>query len=268
MSAACLLLAVLLFRSCLWAQGSGNPPTFPPDGVVNSANGSSASLTPNTLATLYGSDLALATAAASLNDVASASLPTSLAGVRVIVGGFFATLLYVSPAQINFLVPVNLIPGQTDISVVRGITRTPTAQITLLDAAPALFTANAAIVAQHADGNAVSPDSPAHPGEVIVVYGTGLGRTDPAQVEGYVPRLPAPITLLDQLQVLLDGQPVPPESIWYAGIAPGFPGLYQINVQLPVDIGPAPELRVALGDQMSQSSLRLPVAIDGSQPNP
>jgi uncharacterized protein (TIGR03437 family) len=259
-SAACLLLAVLLFRSCLWAQGSGNPlPAFPPDGVVNSANGSPDSLTPNALATLYGSNLALDTAAVSLNDIPSALLPTMLAGVRVIVGGFFASLLYVSPTQVNFLMPVSLVPGQTDISVLRGITRTPTVQITLLDAAPALFVANSAIVAQHADGNPISPDSPAHPGEVIVVYGTGLGRTDPSQVEGYVPRLPAPIALLDQLQVLLDGQAVPPESIWYAGIAPGFPGLYQINVQLPTEIGPTPELRVALGDQMSQSSLRLPV---------
>ena len=260
MSAACLLLAVLLFRSCLWAQGSGNPPpAFPPDGVVNSANGSPGSLTPNTLATLYGSNLSLATAAA-LGDVSSATLPTMLAGVRVIVGGFFASLLYVSPGQVNFLVPVSLIPGQTDISVVRGITRTPTAQITLLDAAPALFVADSKIVAQHADGNPISPDTPAHPGEVIVVYGTGLGRTDPSQVEGSVPRIAAPIALLDQLQVLLDGNAVPSENIWYAGIAPGFPGLYQVNLLLPAETGPAPELRIALGDQMSQASLRLPVA--------
>lgn len=260
MSAAFLLLAVLLFRSCSWAQGSGNSPVFPPDGVVNSANGSPDSLTPNTLVSLYGTNLSLATAAVSLNDAASASLPTTLAGVRVIVGGFFASLLYVSPTQVNFLMPVNLQPGQTNISLVRGITRTPTVQITLLDAAPALFTANSAIVAQHADGNPISPDSPAHPGEVIVVYGTGLGRTDPSQVDGYVPRLPAPIALLDQLQVLLDGQAIPSDSIWYAGIAPGFPGLYQVNLQLPDKVSPAPELRVALGDQMSQSSLRLPVA--------
>jgi uncharacterized protein (TIGR03437 family) len=53
---------------------------------------------------------------------------------------------------------------------------------------------------------------------------------------------------------------VPSQNIWYAGITPGSPGLYQINLLLPDQIGPAPELRISMGDQMSQSLLRLPVS--------
>jgi uncharacterized protein (TIGR03437 family) len=259
-SAAFLLLAVLLFRSCSWAQGSGGPPAFLPDSVVNSANGSPGSLTPNVLASLYGSNLALSTASATIQDGGAGSLPTVLAGVRVKVGGIFASLLYVSASQVNFIVPTSLLPGQTNILLTRGITDTPTTQITLLDAAPALFAADSRIAAEHADGTLISTEAPAHPSEVIVIFGTGLGRTDPTQIEGSVPRSAAPITLLSQLQVLLDGQAVPSASIWYAGITPGFPGLYQINLLLPGQLGPAPELRVALGDQMSQGSLRLPVS--------
>jgi uncharacterized protein (TIGR03437 family) len=263
-SAACLLLAVLLFRSCLWAQGSGNPPSFPSDSVVNTANSSSASLTPNVLASISGSNLALSTAAVSLQDVGAGALPTTLAGVRVTVGGIFASLLYVSPTLVNFIIPSSLLPGQTDIALTRGIFRTPTSQIMLLDAAPALFVANSTIVAQHADATPISTDTPAHPGEVIVIYGTGLGRTDPTQIDGSIPRSAAPIALFDQLQVLLDGQAVPAGSIWYAGITPGSPGLYQVNLLLPTQISANPELRIVLGDQMSQSSLRLPVAaVDG-----
>ena len=260
MSAALLLLAVFLFRSGLWAQGNGNPPTFPPDSVVNSANGSPASLTPNVLATLYGSNLAFSTESA---DSGSQALPTLLAGVRVIVGGIFASLLYVSPTQVNFIVPASLVPGQTGIYLHRDFLTTATVPITLLDAAPALFEDDSGIAAEHADGSLISADAPAHPGEVIVVYGTGLGRTDPTQIDGRLAQSAARIILIDQLRVLLDGQAVPAENILYAGITPGFAGLYQINLRLPDEVGAAPELRIALGDQMSQGALRLHVAPAG-----
>ena len=179
------------------------------------------------------------------------------------VGGIFAPLLYVSPTQVNFIVPASLVPGQTNIYLLRDFIITPTSQITLLDAAPALFVDNSTIAAQHADGSLISSKAPAYPGEVIVVYGTGLGRTDPTQVDGSVARSAAPIILLDQLQVLLDGQAVPVENILYAGITPGFAGLYQINLRLPDHIGATPELRIALGDQMSQGALRLQVDTAG-----
>jgi uncharacterized protein (TIGR03437 family) len=179
------------------------------------------------------------------------------------VGGIFASLLYVSPTQVNFIMPSSLLAGQTNIVLVRDFIATPTAQITLLDAAPALFQADSTIAAEHADGSLISADSPAHPGEVIVVYGTGLGRTDPTQIDGSIPRSAAPITLLKQLQVLLDGQPIPAENIFYAGITPGSAGLYQVNLRLPAEIGATPELRIALGGQMSQGSLRLQVATGG-----
>jgi uncharacterized protein (TIGR03437 family) len=66
---------------------------------------------------------------------------------------------------------------------------------------------------------------------------------------------------MDRLRVLLDGQPLPPRSIEYAGITPGYPGLYQINLRLPEAIAKnEPELRAILGDQASQSAVSLQVA--------
>jgi uncharacterized protein (TIGR03437 family) len=63
------------------------------------------------------------------------------------------------------------------------------------------------------------------------------------------------------LRVLLDGQPVPSENILYAGITPGYAGLYQVNLRLPeMMTKDNPELVVALGDQTSQSALILHVA--------
>jgi uncharacterized protein (TIGR03437 family) len=263
-AASLLLLAALLFRPGLWAQGSGIPaPSFSSTSIVSSANGSPSSLTPNGLASIYGSNLAFRTQAISLDSVGAGTLPTTLGGVRVIVGGLFASLLYVSPTQINFLMPGILLPGQTTISVVRESTFTPPAPVTLLNVAPAVFVVNSLIAAEHADGSVVTADSPAHPGEVIVVFCTGLGGTNPQQIDGLVPAAAAPILLMGQLQVLLDGQPAPPQNILYAGITPGFPGLYQINVQLPADLTGSPALQVQLDGQLSQDSLQLPLAPAG-----
>src|SRR5207247_903944 len=148
------------------------------------------------------------------------------------------------------------------LSLVREGVSGPKTRINLLDAAPALFVVDSGrIAATHADGSLISPDAPARPGEIIVIYGTGLGVTVPRQVDGIIPRSAARIVLLDRLRIVLDAQTLPTENILYAGITPGYPGLYQINLRLPdATSNQAPELRVALDDQMSQSALQLPIA--------
>ncbi len=240
-------------------------PSFSSTSIVSSASGDPESLTPNGLATIYGTSLSYSTTAVSLEKLAVGSLPTTLGGVRVVVGGLFAGLLYVSPTQINFLMPTILRAGSTMVSVAREGAYSQQTPIQLLQVAPAVFEVNSMIAAEHADGSVVTPDAPAHPGEVVVVYCTGLGDTNPRQIDGAIPAQAARILLMNQLQILLDGQPVPPENILYAGITPGYPGLYQINVTLPADLAQSPELRVALQDQVSQSSLQLPLALPSPQ---
>lgn len=262
MTAALLLLATLLLRTGLWAQASGNTaPSFSSTSIVSSASDDPASLTPNGLTTIYGTSLSYSTTAVSLEKLSVGSLPTTLGGVRVVVGGLFAGLLYVSPTQINFLMPSILRPGSTMVSVAREGTYSQQTPIQLLGVAPAVFVVNSIIAAEHADGSVVTADTPAHPGEVVVVYCTGLGDTNPRQIDGAIPAQAARILMMAQLQVLLDSQPVPAQNILYAGITPGYPGLYQINVTLPGDLAQSPELRVAIQDQVSQSSLQLPLAL-------
>jgi uncharacterized protein (TIGR03437 family) len=66
------------------------------------------------------------------------------------------------------------------------------------------------------------------------------------------------ITSLSTLNVLLNGVPADPASIQYAGVTPGCAGLYQINLQLPAPLPSNPEVRVAIGSQISPPSLNLP----------
>jgi uncharacterized protein (TIGR03437 family) len=259
---AFLLLAAFLLLPCLWAQGTGIPaPSFPTGSIVNSASGSSTSVAPNTLVNLSGTNLSFDSAAAPLPPNGGGTLPTQLAGVSVVVGFILAPVISVSPTQVTFLIPNTLVAGQTNVVLVRNNLQTPPSQITLLPAAPGLFMVDTLLLAQHSNGSLITPVSPAQPGESIVVYSTGLGPTNPRQLDGVIPKVPAPIVLLSQLQILLDGQPLDSSAIQYAGITPGTAGVYQINFTLPAGITDSPALQISIGGQMSQSGVQIPVAV-------
>jgi uncharacterized protein (TIGR03437 family) len=262
-TAAHLLLAAFLFRSCLWAAEERVPPSFTTDSIVSSANGSPSSLTPNGLATITGSRLAEVTQ--SIPEVLPYILPTTLGGVRIRIGGIFAYLLYVSPGRINFLIPNDLVPGNFVLTLMNQSLFSQ-ARIKLLDVAPALFCTEGWVAATHADGSLISASAPARSGEIVVIYGAGLGRVEPSQptqFEGGIQRFAAQILLLSRLQVFIDGQSIPLENILYAGVSPGSVGLYQINLRLPDKMTKEdPELRIALDDQFSQSALTLHLAAD------
>lgn len=261
MTAARALLSGLISLSCLWAEDARQrAPSFSADSIVNSANNRADSLTPNTIATIYGSELAFSTRAVSAEDTRNGSLPSTLAGVRVLVGPLFASLIYVSPVQINFVVPCNLLPGQTSLRVHREGTLSAPATINLLETSPAVFLVDpVTIAATHVDGSLITPASPARAGEFVILYGTGFGPTNPQQIYERVPSSAASILRLSELRVFLDDSPLSSDRIAYAGITPGFPGLYQINLRLPDDLRKPPGLRIVLGDRTSQIALQLAV---------
>jgi uncharacterized protein (TIGR03437 family) len=187
-------------------------------------------------------------------------MPLQLAAVRVYVGEVSAPIYYVSPTQINFLIPTELRPGEMDFFTTHDGLAGPHVKITLHDGAPGLYPwAAGTIASTHADGSVITKDHPAHPGEIVVVYGTGLGKTDPEQQTGLISMVAAQIQLLKELGVLVAGRALDPQSIQYAGVTPGIPGLYQVNLVLPKQLAPDPEIRISIGAQISPSGMRLPV---------
>ena len=64
----------------------------------------------------------------------------------------------------------------------------------------------------------------------MVIYLTGLGRTTPNPAVGEIPNYAAPMLALASLKVTVNGAPVDPVLIKYAGLTPGSAGLYQINL--------------------------------------
>jgi uncharacterized protein (TIGR03437 family) len=112
-------------------------------------------------------------------------------------------------------------------------------------------------VALHEDGSAVTTDSPARHGELLTVYGTGLGPTDPVRPVGFsVPQTP-PYALLDAASVLAGGAVIPAEN---AFAAPGSVAVDAVQFRLGDGAPSATNapLRVTINGQPSNTVL-LPV---------
>lgn len=264
MPAVLLLLAMLLFGSVLRADTSAHREAISYSGasIVNAADNQPGPLAPNAIATIYGSGLAYVTKAITPQDIRGGMLPTVLpgTGVRVLVGNIPANIYFVSPTQINFLVPSSLLPGTVNVQVVIDSLAGPAVAVQIVATTPAFFQLDQQnAIATRADGSVITPDNPARAGEYVVLYATGLGQTNPAMAVGEVPVKAAQIKQVSDLTVSLGGVAIDPRQIVYAGVSPGFGGLYQINLKLPDDANENPEIRVGMLDQSSPAGLRLPI---------
>ena len=113
---------------------------------------------------------------------------------------------------------------------------------------PGLFGSTAPyIVAQHADNSYVTPASPAKPGEVIILWGTGFGPATPAVPSGQVFLGASP--LANTPTVTIDGQPA---VVDFAGVVGA--GLVQINVHVPASLNNGDAAVVATVQSVSTQS--------------
>jgi uncharacterized protein (TIGR03437 family) len=169
-------------------------------------------------------------------------------------------MLFVSDGQVNFLMSSVESAGPVKVRVVtEGITG-PEISVTLVDAAPALFSmANGTVIATDAKGKLLTADAPAHAKDIVVIYATGLGRTSPNPAIGEIPNYAASMLASASLKVTLDGTAVDPGLIKYAGLTPGSAGLYQINLEIPEGTGNDPEIRITAGNVAAPAGLKLPL---------
>jgi uncharacterized protein (TIGR03437 family) len=232
-------------------------------GVVSAAS-FDAVVSPNSWITIRGTDLAPAARVWSAADIADGKLPVVLDGVTVSVNGKPAYVQYISPAQINALSPEDNSTGPIEVKVSVNGQSSDAAIVRMQNVAPALFTFNGtAVAAAHADGTLVgkpglldnAATSPAMPGEIIVLFGSGLGATTPVIPAGQLTDRVA--ALADPLKITIGG--VPAEAV-FAGLVPPFAGLYQINVRIPdaATEGDQPVI-VETGGAASASTARLAI---------
>jgi uncharacterized protein (TIGR03437 family) len=198
------------------------------DFLVVNAAGYGNAIAPDSLATIFGSNVASATASATLD--ANGRLPTELAATRVEFNGVAAPLYYVSPGQINLVVPGGLTPGTASVvirSAVSGSTKNGVALVII--PAPGVFTSDGSGAGPGAILNAVTyapapfvvqtAENEADTRTRIAVYCTGVRHANlvTAQVQDTVGN-----------RILL--------RVEFAGAAPGFFGLDQVNLLLPPEL--------------------------------
>jgi uncharacterized protein (TIGR03437 family) len=219
-------------------------------GVVSASDfGGFSSVAPGSWVEIYGSNLAPDTRGWADADFTGGNAPTALDGVSVAIGGQAAFVDYISATQVNAQLPSNIATGGTlPLTVTKTNVTSAPVNITVHATEPGLLApasfkigANQYVWAQLPDGNYVLPagaiagvnSRPARPGETLVIYGIGFGSVVPdapaAQIATGTSQISAP------LQILF-GQ-TPAQEVPYAGLAPGWVGLYQLNVVVP----PAPD---------------------------
>jgi uncharacterized protein (TIGR03437 family) len=207
-----------------------------PTGVVNTASSApyTAGVSPGDFITLYnGVNLANSTVFAP-----PGAFPTSLGGVTVTIDSIFqATLYYVSPTQISFLVPfeASIFPIASIEVNNNGSTSTPVTTYVNLTT-PGVFTydtgiGDAALIDYPFGGGTpyfINENNPAQPGDTVVAFLTGLGAPLPANPDG---ALGVKDFLAQAISVDVNG--VAAAAPAYAGLAPELAGLYQINFTVP-----------------------------------
>jgi len=225
-------------------------------GVVNGAS-LVPPISPGSIFSIFGSNMSSGT-----SDTFSAPLPTSANGTVVTVDGIPAPLLYVSPTLINAQVPVDRGSGSALVAVsYNGTSASATA--TIAAASPGLYY-NASngvnlAVGQHSDGTLVTSANPAHSGEIVAFYGTGIGPINPSPASGvaagYYPNLSVSGS---NYAVTVNGANAP---VNYLGLTPGLVGVMQLNIQIPDSptTGNVP-LALFIDGSQSQAAVNIPVA--------
>jgi len=240
--------------------------TPPPPQLINVTFANSASLLAGALApgeifSIFGQGIGPDTAVTGIFN-ASGVLSTTLGGVQVLFNSTSAPLFYAQSQQINAQVPYE-IAGQTlaQLTIIyQGVTLV-SMQVAITSAGPALFTVNngtgnAVVVNQ--DGLINSDQNPAPPGSIVVFYATGAGQTSPVGVTGQAAAAPLPQPVLP-VTLTVGGIPA---TILFAGEAPGFVGLLQVNAQVPSGFVPPGDLAVVLSVGAYQSPAGVTIAVE------
>lgn len=241
------------------------PPEGPrtsPNGVVGAADYFAGAVAPGQAVVVFGSGYGPSELVGPQLD-GEGRLAKTLAETRVLFDGEPASLIYAANGQVSGFVPFGVGGRTTTVMTVeyRG-TPSPPVHLRVVAAIPGLFTANASGSGQGAilnqDGSLNSVSNPASSGDVIVLFGSGAGQTDPPGVDGRLASAPLPV-LTQPVEVEVDGEAA---EVLYAGPAPGLAeGVLQVNVRVPANTRRrrGAEVVVAAGGYRSQPGVTVAI---------
>jgi uncharacterized protein (TIGR03437 family) len=185
------------------------------------------------------------------------NLPTSLGGVQVTFDGAPAALSYASANVLTVQAPFGLSPGaMTNMVVSYQGNTSDSVLLNVLSSVPGIYTQNGngrgPATAVNADGSINSAAHPAPKGTYVSFYAAGLGAVTPALATGQAPPNSPLSSTVSPVSALVDGYQA---TVTFAGAAPQYPGLYQINMLIPLlaGFGAQPLTIYVGGGQTSQN---------------
>jgi len=244
------------------AGAAGTAPMISSAGIVNAAS-NRPGIASATWIAIYGTNLAPAPQTWSGPDFLGNLLPTQLGGVSAAIGGQPAYVYYVSPTQIDVLAP-DYLAETVSVEVDTPAGRSNVVTVPRNEFSPGLFLLSQGgakyVAAVHNDGAYVAPvgliqgapSRPARPGEIISLFGTGFGATDPSSPSALLVSETAELTAPVIAQI---GGAAAQTS--FAGLIGS--GLYQFNVMIPpLATGDQPVV-IGIGGFQSQDIAYIPV---------
>ena len=205
-----------------------------PRSVLNGASLVDTGLSPGLIFTVMGSGLGPSVPQLGGLDE-HGRIPTTLAGVQLLVDNIPAPLLYVSGNQINAVAPYGLsnrLGGNVSIQVVfNGVGGSLISDLCVI-AAPAIFSSgNGQGIILNQDDSYNGPSNPAPAGSKIRIFATGEGLIIPDGVDGEFVSLNKPPRPVLPVVLMIGGAPA---SISYAGTVPGsFEGFFEVDATIP-----------------------------------
>ena len=228
-------------------QANPNIPQVGAGAVVSAASfAQQVPASPGSLISIFGVEMAEGTGGAE-----ALPLNTQLAGTTVVLGGQSLPLLFASEGQINAMIPYDIaINTEHQLVVQRGTSFTVPEPVTVAPAQPAVFTLNQSgqgqglvFVATATTQVLADGSNPAKAGDVVIVWCSGLGLLDQTVVAGEAAPFSPLARTVDPVTVTIGGVNA---SVQFAGLAPGFTGLYQVNALVPAGVTPGDDVPVVL----------------------
>jgi uncharacterized protein (TIGR03437 family) len=212
-------------------------------GIMNAASAGQATaqvVTPGSFVAIYGTNMA----GSGSPSATTLPLPTTLNGTQVTLGGIAMPLLYAAPGQVNALVPQSLAPNASyQLVVTVGSTVSAPVPLMVTELQPGIYTVDqtgsgVGVVTHALTGQLVNAANPAHAGEYLTIYCTGLGsllgpngETEPA--DGTAAPLSPIFQTTATVTATIGGTDA---TVTFAGLTPTLAALYQVNVLMPAGV--------------------------------
>ena len=239
-------------------------PVFSSEGIVNAASFLEGPLSPGGVFSIFGRRLGPETEQGSVGRInpVSGGLMRTTGDTIVLVNGVPAPLFFARQDQINAQAPFEIAGAATaeivvSYQFVRGLPST--APVAATNPAVFTFPDGTSAVALNQDGTLNTAGDPAPRGSVVAIFGTGQGMVEPVIETGERAAVAEPLNRVNgAVNAMIGGVG---SEVLFAGMVPGFVGLVQVNVRVPLEVEPGPQapLKINIGGVSTQPGLTLAV---------